>query len=114
MLPADDEIKLIAKESVMWIANEVNQEGSYCGIERYACALVETLCHEHLTCPYLRRDEYSALLIRKRKLSQLEERIGATAIELTPGDPKEIDAAASQIRVEGDRYSEPLEDMTGR
>jgi aryl-alcohol dehydrogenase-like predicted oxidoreductase len=48
------------------------------------------------------------------KLSRLEENIGAAAIELTPGDLKEIDAAASKIQVEGDRYPEHLEKMTGR
>jgi aryl-alcohol dehydrogenase-like predicted oxidoreductase len=38
------------------------------------------------------------------KLSRLEENIGAVAIELTPDDLLHIDAAASQITVEGDRY----------
>jgi hypothetical protein len=61
MLPADDEIKLIAEESVMWIANEVNQESSYCGTERDACALVDALQHEHPTCPYLRCEDCSVL-----------------------------------------------------
>ena len=48
------------------------------------------------------------------KLSRLEENIGATTVELTPDDLREIDAAASRITVEGTRYPENLEQMTGR
>ena len=48
------------------------------------------------------------------KLHRLEENIGATAIELTPDDLREIDRAASQITVQGARYPERLEQMTGR
>ena len=48
------------------------------------------------------------------KLHRLEENIGATAVELTPADLREIDAAASQITVQGARYPEKLEQMTGR
>ena len=47
------------------------------------------------------------------KLSRLEENIGAVSIELTPGDLQEIDAAASKIKVVGDRYPERMEKMTG-
>jgi len=47
------------------------------------------------------------------KLNRLEENIGATAVELTPNDLREIDAAASNIKVEGARYPEKLERMTG-
>jgi aryl-alcohol dehydrogenase-like predicted oxidoreductase len=47
------------------------------------------------------------------KLNRLEENIGATSIELTRQDLQEIDAAASKIKVEGDRYPERLEKMTG-
>jgi aryl-alcohol dehydrogenase-like predicted oxidoreductase len=47
------------------------------------------------------------------KLNRLEENIGAVSIELTPEDLKDIDSAASQIKVEGDRYPEKLEKMTG-
>jgi aryl-alcohol dehydrogenase-like predicted oxidoreductase len=47
------------------------------------------------------------------KLNRLEENIGAAAVELTPGDLREIDSAASQIKVEGARYPEKLERMTG-
>ncbi len=48
------------------------------------------------------------------KLTRLEENIGATEIELTSDDLREIDDAASQITVEGDRYPERLEQLTGR
>jgi aryl-alcohol dehydrogenase-like predicted oxidoreductase len=47
------------------------------------------------------------------KLNRLEENIGAAAVELTPADLRDIDSAASKIKVEGDRYPERLEKMTG-
>lgn len=47
------------------------------------------------------------------KLHRLEENIGAVSIQLTPEDLREIDAAASQIPVQGERYPERLEKMTG-
>ena len=48
------------------------------------------------------------------KLHRLEENIGAAAIELTSDDLREIENAASQIKVEGARYPEHLEKMAGR
>jgi aryl-alcohol dehydrogenase-like predicted oxidoreductase len=48
------------------------------------------------------------------KLHRLEENIGAAAIELTSDDLRQIDSAASQIKVEGARYPEKLEQLTGR
>jgi aryl-alcohol dehydrogenase-like predicted oxidoreductase len=48
------------------------------------------------------------------KLNRLEENIGAAAIELTPDDLRDIENAASKITVQGDRYPEKLEQMTGR
>lgn len=48
------------------------------------------------------------------KLSRLEENIGAVAVELTPDDLHEIESAASQITIQGARYPEHLEQMTGR
>ena len=48
------------------------------------------------------------------KLNRLEENIGAIEVELTPDDLREIDEAASQIDVQGDRYPEKLKAMTGR
>jgi aryl-alcohol dehydrogenase-like predicted oxidoreductase len=49
-----------------------------------------------------------------RKLERLEENNGAADLALTPDDLREIDAAASKIRVEGDRYPEALAKLTGR
>src|SRR5882762_5067118 len=48
------------------------------------------------------------------KLKRLEENVGAVEIELTPDDLREIESAASQIEVQGARYPEHLEQMTGR
>jgi aryl-alcohol dehydrogenase-like predicted oxidoreductase len=48
------------------------------------------------------------------KRHRLEENIGATAIELTSDDLREIDNAASQVTVHGARYPEQLEQVTGR
>ena len=47
------------------------------------------------------------------KLNRLEENIGAVSIQLTPEDPRDIDAAASKVKVEEARYPERLEKMTG-
>jgi aryl-alcohol dehydrogenase-like predicted oxidoreductase len=47
------------------------------------------------------------------KLHRLEENIGAAPIELTSEDLREIDSAASEIEVQGARYPERLEAMTG-
>jgi aryl-alcohol dehydrogenase-like predicted oxidoreductase len=48
------------------------------------------------------------------KLHRLEENIGALDVELTPEDLKEIETASAGIKVEGARYPEKLEQMTGR
>jgi len=48
------------------------------------------------------------------KLHRLDENIGAVSVELTPGDLQNIDIAASKITVQGARYPEKLEQMTGR
>jgi len=48
-----------------------------------------------------------------RKLERLEENMGAVAIALTPDDLTEIESAASQLTVQGARYPEHLERMTG-
>jgi aryl-alcohol dehydrogenase-like predicted oxidoreductase len=49
-----------------------------------------------------------------RKLARLEENIGAAAIELSSDDLRGIDSAASKIAVQGARYPEEMERMTGR
>jgi aryl-alcohol dehydrogenase-like predicted oxidoreductase len=48
------------------------------------------------------------------KLGRLEENISAASVELTPDDLRDIDIAASEITVQGARYPEHLERMTGR
>ena len=48
------------------------------------------------------------------KLPRLDENIGAVAVELTPDDLRDIESAASKITVQGARYPERLEQMTGR
>jgi aryl-alcohol dehydrogenase-like predicted oxidoreductase len=48
------------------------------------------------------------------KLHRLEENIGALQVELTPADLEEIETASAGIKVEGARYPEKLEQMTGR
>lgn len=47
------------------------------------------------------------------RLHRLEENIGAVSVELTPGDLREIDEAALKIEVQGARYAEAAERMTG-
>ena len=48
------------------------------------------------------------------KLHRLEENIGAAAVALTPDDLREIESAAAKITVQGARYAERFEQMTGR
>ena len=48
------------------------------------------------------------------KLKRLEENIGAAVIELTSDDLREIETAASKIKVQGERYPEHIEQLTGR
>jgi aryl-alcohol dehydrogenase-like predicted oxidoreductase len=48
------------------------------------------------------------------KLHRLDENIGAVSLELTLQDLRDIDDAASKITVQGARYPEKLEQMTGR
>ena len=48
------------------------------------------------------------------KQHRLEENIGAASVELSPDDLRDIDRAASQITVQGARYPEHLEQLTGR
>ncbi len=48
------------------------------------------------------------------KLHRLDENLGAAGLALTAEDLREIETAASEITVQGDRYPEQLEQMTGR
>jgi len=47
------------------------------------------------------------------KLHRLEENLGAASIELTPDELARIHDAAAEIKVEGNRYPENIEKMTG-
>ena len=49
-----------------------------------------------------------------RKLHRLDENLGAVAVELTSDDLREIESAAAKITVQGARYPEKLEQLTGR
>ena len=48
------------------------------------------------------------------KLARLEENLGAVNIQLTPDDLREIETAASKIKVQGERYPEALQRLVGR
>ena len=48
------------------------------------------------------------------KLDRLEENLGSVAVELSAGDLSEIESAAAEITVQGARYPEAIEKMTGR
>jgi aryl-alcohol dehydrogenase-like predicted oxidoreductase len=48
------------------------------------------------------------------KLHRLHENIGAAAVDMTPNDLREIESAVSAMAVQGDRYPERLEQLTGR
>jgi aryl-alcohol dehydrogenase-like predicted oxidoreductase len=47
------------------------------------------------------------------KLHRLEENIGAVSLDLSAADLAQIEAAAGQITIEGARYPEHIEKMTG-
>jgi aryl-alcohol dehydrogenase-like predicted oxidoreductase len=49
-----------------------------------------------------------------RKLAHLDDNLGALAVTLTPDDLQEIEAAISQITIQGDRYPADLKRMSGR
>jgi diketogulonate reductase-like aldo/keto reductase len=46
-------------------------------------------------------------------MSRLEENLGAAAVELSAADLREINDAAVKIELQGGRYPEHLEKMTG-
>jgi aryl-alcohol dehydrogenase-like predicted oxidoreductase len=48
------------------------------------------------------------------KLHRLEENLGAASIELSSGDLKQIETAASKVEVQGARYPEALQKLVGR
>ena len=48
------------------------------------------------------------------KLHRLEENLGATAVELTPDDLRDIDGVLANVTVQGDRYPPHLAATVGR
>jgi aryl-alcohol dehydrogenase-like predicted oxidoreductase len=48
-----------------------------------------------------------------RRIERLEENIGAADVQLTADDLRQIEDAAAQVPVQGERYPEALERMTG-
>jgi aryl-alcohol dehydrogenase-like predicted oxidoreductase len=48
------------------------------------------------------------------KLHRLEENLGATDVELSVEDLKEIESAFSGIEVQGERYPEAMQKLVGR
>jgi aryl-alcohol dehydrogenase-like predicted oxidoreductase len=48
------------------------------------------------------------------KLNRLDENIGAVSVDLSPDDLRELENAASQIKVQGGRYSEQHQKLVGR
>jgi hypothetical protein len=66
--------------------------------------------HEQLTSCEVCRPSLRNL----RRPRRLNANIGAAAFELSAEDLREIESAASKITVQGARYPEHLERMTGR
>ena len=62
----------------------------------------------------LAQKPYLAPISGTTKLTRLKENLGALNIELNSEDLRDIERAASQIEVHGDRYPEHLEAMTNR
>lgn len=62
----------------------------------------------------LAQKPWMVLIPGTTKPARLEENLGAVNIGLTPDDLREIDHASSQITVQGARYPEAVERMTGR
>jgi aryl-alcohol dehydrogenase-like predicted oxidoreductase len=48
------------------------------------------------------------------KLHRLQENLAAAEVELTPDDIRAIDVASSKIKIQGARYPEHHEQLTGR
>ncbi len=49
-----------------------------------------------------------------KKLERLDENLGAVSVELTADDLLEIEEASSRIKIQGGRYPENLQKMTGK
>jgi aryl-alcohol dehydrogenase-like predicted oxidoreductase len=62
----------------------------------------------------LARKPWIAPIPGTTKLHRLEENLGAANVELTPEDLRAIESASSNIKVEGARYPQWVEQTTGR
>ena len=62
----------------------------------------------------LKRKPWIAPIPGTTKMDRLEENIGAAQIDLTPDDLRDLENAASKIRVQGARYSEQMQRMIDR
>ncbi len=62
----------------------------------------------------LARKPWIAPIPGTTKLHRLEENLGGASVELTPVDVREIEDAASKIQVQGARYPEAMEKLSGR
>jgi aryl-alcohol dehydrogenase-like predicted oxidoreductase len=49
-----------------------------------------------------------------RRLTRLDENLGATEVTLTPEDLRELDQASTQVKIVGDRYPEAMQRMVNR
>ena len=49
-----------------------------------------------------------------RRLTRLDENLGATEVTLTPEDLEELDEASTQVKIVGDRYPEAMQRMVNR
>jgi aryl-alcohol dehydrogenase-like predicted oxidoreductase len=49
-----------------------------------------------------------------RALERLDENLGALEVELTPGDLGEIESALAKVTIQGERYPQDMNKMTGR
>lgn len=50
----------------------------------------------------------------RRKLERLDENLGALDVPLTPEDVEALEGALATVSVQGDRYPEHLNRMSGR
>jgi aryl-alcohol dehydrogenase-like predicted oxidoreductase len=61
----------------------------------------------------LAQESWIAPIPGTTKLSRFEENIGAASVEMTPDDLRELENAAAQITVQGARYPEDQDRLTG-
>src|SRR2546421_609459 len=103
-------------EEVAGAVKELIQQGKvkHFGLSE---AGVQTIRRAHAVQPVTALQSEYSLWWREPEaevISRLEENLGAVNIKLTADDLREIDSAASKIKVEGARYPEHLQKMVGR